>query len=90
MFNYQWIPRILLSFVSLLMITKGTFIETFFRWIYLGFLLDFIFLHYAFLMAFLFIIILFKWVKSPYILAGALLVVYMFLTYILPLLLKPL
>lgn len=55
---------IIMGIVSLFKVGEGTSIEAFFRWVRLGWLMDFVYAHYNHIMAVLLVIFLSKWIKD--------------------------
>jgi hypothetical protein len=68
------IPRlsaILLGFVGFVHIIKDTVVESFFRWVWLGSVLDFVYGYYPYLASILILGVLSKWIRSWRVLAVA-------------------
>lgn len=53
-----------IGFIGFLILVKGTWVETFFRWIFLGVILDFVYLHYVWIMITLTVIFFTRWIKD--------------------------
>lgn len=65
MFEYiSKTSAVLISIVSLFRISKGTWVESFFRWLYLGPILDLVYAHYIWIMICLIVIFLTRWIKD--------------------------
>ncbi|MBI4155073.1 hypothetical protein HY498_03240 [Candidatus Woesearchaeota archaeon] len=58
------ISGVLLFLLGLFLTAKDTFIEKFFRWIHVGFILDFIYKYNNFLVTGLILIILLRWIRD--------------------------
>jgi hypothetical protein len=55
---------ILLGFFTFIKLIKGSVVEDFFRWIFLGGFLDFIYNNYAFLCPVLVVGVLLRWIRD--------------------------
>jgi hypothetical protein len=55
---------VIMAIVSVFKLAENTWIEDFFRWMYLGGLLNFIYNYYPFIMISLIVVFLSRWVKD--------------------------
>lgn len=70
-----------MGIVSLFKISMGTWVESFFRWLWLGSLVDFINEQYAYIMISLIVLFLSRWVKDWRYLLGIAIALLLFFTF---------
>ena len=71
----------LLAVVGLFVVAKGSVIEEFFRWIFLGSVLDFVYSSYSILASFLIVGVMVRWIRDWRWLAFIGVLVFLFLTF---------
>jgi hypothetical protein len=76
-----FLSTILLSVTTFIRLTQETKMEEFFRWLYLGGILDVVYNHYNLIAPFLVIGFMLKWVRDWRILAGIGALIFVFITY---------
>jgi hypothetical protein len=74
---------ILAAFSSLFYVSKDTVVEEFFRWIFLGGVMDFVLSHYALISAVLISIMLVRYIRNWKILLAIFALIFVFFAYIL-------
>lgn len=70
-----------MGIVSVFHWTRGSWLEAFFRWVYLGGLLDFVYAHYTTIMTALALLFLARWIRDWRWLAGIGLAIWLFFTF---------
>lgn len=84
MFEYiSKTASVFLTILGFIMVIKGSVVEEFFRWIYLGFVLDFVYHFYVLITTFLVVAILARWIKDWRYLLVLGVFVFLFITFVL-------